>query len=240
MKAFTSASQVTLTDALPAGVSFDAASNTFVLDDLDPAFQSLGAGQTADVAFSFALDDGTIATATLTATGVNDAPVVSGPVTGLSLDDGGIVGGYGLAALLGNARDPDATDKLTVLADPEHPLPEGVSIHETPEIFIPGSFVPGFTIPAHPFTGGGWKGYMVPAQVVPDQIIPDRTIPATFEIDLDPSNDAYKSLADGEHVDVTVHYLISDGTVSVPASAIITVNGVNNAPAVSEIGRAHV
>ena len=68
---------------LPAGVRQTAGANSF--DPNDAAFQRLSAGEVTTITWSYAVPDGHVlvpATATFVVTGVNDAPVVSGPVNG--------------------------------------------------------------------------------------------------------------------------------------------------------------
>jgi VCBS repeat-containing protein len=65
---------------LPAGVTFDAPTNTFKLDSSHAAYQSLAAGKTTTVTVNYGVSDGTVTTATSaswTVTGTNDAPVLA-------------------------------------------------------------------------------------------------------------------------------------------------------------------
>src|SRR4029079_15221054 len=50
---------------------------------------------------------------------------------------------------------------------------------------------------------------------------------------LDPSDAAYQHLAQGQSLDVTVNYRVSDGTATTHASGRFTVSGSNDAPLVS-------
>lgn len=110
--------------SLPAGVRYDAATHSFTLDPADPAFNHLAAGASRTVAVSFGVSDGiatTPASVSWTVTGTNDAPLVSGAVTGAATEDGSPV----TLDALGNASDPDDGATLTVVDLPA--LPAGVS-----------------------------------------------------------------------------------------------------------------
>ena len=98
---------------------------SYSFDPAHAAYQSLAVGATANVVATYtvtdehgATDTGTL---TVTVTGTNDLPVVTGPVTA-SAD-------RGRRAIiidpLANASDPDAGDGLVVI--PVGPLPAGVS-----------------------------------------------------------------------------------------------------------------
>jgi VCBS repeat-containing protein len=66
--------------ALPAGVSYDAASHSFTLDPSHAAYQHLAAGQSTTVTVGYGVSDGlatTAANVSWTITGTNDAPVAS-------------------------------------------------------------------------------------------------------------------------------------------------------------------
>jgi VCBS repeat-containing protein len=111
--------------SLPAGVTYDAATHTFSLDPSNAAYQSLAQGQTTTVSVTYGVSDGTAttgATASWTVTGVNDAPVVSGAVTGNATEDGGAVALNALA----KATDVDGSTTLTVVNVPAS-LPAGVT-----------------------------------------------------------------------------------------------------------------
>ncbi|HVI30714.1 VCBS domain-containing protein [Phenylobacterium sp.] len=108
---------------LPAGVTFDAGSGTFTLDPA--AYQSLAEGETTTVTVAYGVSDGlatTPASVQWTVTGVNDAPVVTGAVSGAATEDGAKV----TLDALQNASDVDAGAVLTVVFDPSG-LPAGVS-----------------------------------------------------------------------------------------------------------------
>ncbi len=96
--------------------------------------QQLNPGQYLTDQFTYAirLGDGTIswATATVQFAGVNDAPVVSGPVSGNAVEDGSTVSLDALA----NASDPDAGATLSVVNVPGT-LPAGVSYGTSTHLF---------------------------------------------------------------------------------------------------------
>lgn len=117
---------------LPAGVTYDAATKTFVLNPADAAYQSLSQGETATVVVTYGVSDGfvtTPASAQWTITGANDAPVVSGAVTGLATEDGAKVTLNGLQ----NASDVDAKDVLVVVSPND--LPAGVTFDAATQSF---------------------------------------------------------------------------------------------------------
>lgn len=108
--------------SLPAGVS--SSGSSFTLDPTDAAYQSLAAGQTTIVTVNYGVSDGTVTTAAAaswTVTGANDAPVVSGAVTGSAIEGGALVS----LAALANASDPDNGAVLSVTGVGS--LPAGVS-----------------------------------------------------------------------------------------------------------------
>ncbi|WP_054772567.1 VCBS domain-containing protein [Methylogaea oryzae] len=110
---------------LPAGVSYDAGTHTFTLNPGNAAYQSLAQGETTTVTVNYSVSDGitsTPATASWTVTGTNDAPVVSGAVTGTATEDGASSSLNALA----NASDVDNNTTLSV-TDVPSTLPAGVS-----------------------------------------------------------------------------------------------------------------
>jgi VCBS repeat-containing protein len=88
--------------------------NALQVDLNDPAFKSLAQNETRNITVSYNVTDefgATVAqTATITITGVNDAPTVSGPVTG-SAQAGAVPSSINLLA---NASDPDTGAVLSV------------------------------------------------------------------------------------------------------------------------------
>ncbi|RDI60975.1 VCBS domain-containing protein [Microvirga subterranea] len=102
---------------LPAGVTYDESTKSFVLDTSNEAYQHLAKGQTDKVSFTYIVSDGkyqTEATATWTITGTNDAPVVSGAVTGVATEDGSA----STLNALANASDKDDGTVLAVVNVP--------------------------------------------------------------------------------------------------------------------------
>jgi len=121
----TTLSVVSVPGALPAGVSYNAGTHSFTLDPSHSAYQSLAAGQTLDVTVNFGVSDGVATTpgsVKFTVTGTNDAPVVTGAVTGSATEDGASVTLNALA----NASDVDAGSTLSVVSVPGT-LPAGVT-----------------------------------------------------------------------------------------------------------------
>lgn len=117
--------QVVDLPALPAGVSFDAATQAFALNPADAAYQALAAGETVVVTVNYGVSDGmatTAASVSFTLTGTNDAPVVSGAVTGAAVEDGAAITLNALA----NAADADHGAVLSVLQVPAE-LPPGIT-----------------------------------------------------------------------------------------------------------------
>src|SRR5439155_1423635 len=91
---------------LPARVTYDAATHTFSLYPSTPAHQSPPIPYTTLFRSSYDVDDGlttTPAHVQWTVTGVNDAPVVTGAVTGAATEDAAVVTLNALA----NASDVD-------------------------------------------------------------------------------------------------------------------------------------
>jgi VCBS repeat-containing protein len=115
---------VSLPSELPAGVTFNSETGTFTLDPGNSAYQSLAAGQQTTVTVAYGVSDGTVTTpasVSWTINGTNDAPVVTGSVSGAAIEDGAPVA---LDALL-NASDVDSA-LLSVVDVPEL-LPAGVT-----------------------------------------------------------------------------------------------------------------
>jgi VCBS repeat-containing protein len=112
--------------SLPAGVTYDEVTKSFVLDPSNKAYQHLAKGQTDKVSFTYIVSDGkydTTASATWTITGTNDAPDVSGVVTGTATEDGFA----SILNALANASDKDDGAALSVVNVPAaEELPPGV------------------------------------------------------------------------------------------------------------------
>ena len=95
---------------------------TYSLNNADPDTHALYVGQVVSDTITVQSEDGTAShVITVTITGTNDAPVVTGPVTGNATEGGGVYTFDPLA----NASDPDAGDGLVVI--PAAVLPAGVS-----------------------------------------------------------------------------------------------------------------
>ncbi|MCS0631582.1 cadherin-like domain-containing protein [Telluria mixta] len=121
----TTLSVVNVPATLPAGVTYDAATHSFSLAPSNAAYQSLAQGQTTTVSVTYGVSDGTAttaATASWTITGTNDAPVVSGAVTGNAAEDGTAV----VLNALARASDADSGATLSVVNVPAM-LPAGVT-----------------------------------------------------------------------------------------------------------------
>src|SRR5689334_13580173 len=121
----TTLSVVNVPASLPAGVTYDAATHSFKLDPSSAAYQHLAAGQAVDVTINYGVSDGiatTGASVNFTVTGTNDAPVVSGTVSGSATEDGSTVTLNALA----NASDIDDSTALSVVNVPGS-LPAGVT-----------------------------------------------------------------------------------------------------------------
>ena len=106
--------QVVGVPALPAGVSYDAATQTFTLDPTHAAYQHLAAGQTAVVTVSYGVSDGiatTPASVSWTVTGSNDDPTTDAVTLAAIAEDSG-ARLITQAELLANAADVDG-DSLT-------------------------------------------------------------------------------------------------------------------------------
>jgi len=109
----------------PAGLSFNA-NGSYSFDPKVGAYDHLKAGATQDVVVSYKATDGTVdsnvQTLTITVTGTNDAPVVTGAMTGTAAED---ASGVTLNALA-NASDVDDARALSVTNLPGT-LPPGVT-----------------------------------------------------------------------------------------------------------------
>ena len=118
---------VDLPATLPPGVTYDADKHSFTLDPADQAYQSLAANETTTVTVRYGVSDGkatTAASVSWTVTGTNDAPVVSGAVTGKATEDGAA----STLDALANAADVDHGSTLQVVNVPDAgTLPPGVT-----------------------------------------------------------------------------------------------------------------
>ncbi|HKX42735.1 MAG TPA: VCBS domain-containing protein, partial [Burkholderiaceae bacterium] len=99
--------------SLPPGVTYDAATHAFTLDPSHAAFQHLAAGEHASVTVNYGVSDGTSTTAASVSwdvVGTNDAPAVTGAVTGSATEDAASVTLNALA----RASDVDTGSTLSV------------------------------------------------------------------------------------------------------------------------------
>jgi VCBS repeat-containing protein len=103
-----------LTKPAPAGFALSA-DGSWTFDPSDAAYQALADGETLVIGVPFSATDGSLSsssTLTLTVTGTNDAPVVSGAITAGTDEDAAPQ----VIDLLAKASDLDTTDVLTVTA----------------------------------------------------------------------------------------------------------------------------
>ena len=95
---------------------------TYTLDNSNPAVQALNVGGTLTDTFTATTVDGTAQVVTITINGANDAPVITGPVTGTVVEAGGVANGTpGTPAATGdlNSADVDNTaDAWTAVSAP--------------------------------------------------------------------------------------------------------------------------
>ena len=107
-----------------AGLTLNA-NGSYSFDPTHAAYQHIAEGATQVVTAYYVVSDGlggsSTSTLTITLTGTNDAPVVSGPILVSATEGGGVYTFDPLA----NASDPDDGDSLSVV--PVGPLPAGVS-----------------------------------------------------------------------------------------------------------------
>ncbi|MBX7134086.1 MAG: VCBS domain-containing protein, partial [Fimbriimonadaceae bacterium] len=226
--------------ALPAGISFDAVSNSFSIDPTHPAFDALSAGEVATVTVNYGVSDGiavTAASATFTITGTNDAPVVTGP------------GMFSVQEDFGVASVAPTSGELEVEA-PEVEVPE-VELHDLAEKDSSGSIVIPNSInllvnASDPDHDANLSVVDLPAELPQgisylhvDPVVTTAgyygattTTPGVDALVIDPTNAAFQSLAEGETITIIVDYAVSDGFVSTPAQAIFTITGTNDAPVI--------
>ncbi|WP_238273376.1 VCBS domain-containing protein, partial [Methylobacterium cerastii] len=107
----TALSVVSIPSTLPAGVTYDEATHSFVLDPANAAYQTLAQGETQTVSVTYAVSDGIAAPVAqsilFTVIGVNDAAVISGNTIGAVVEAGGVAN-----AMPGT---PTATGALTAM-----------------------------------------------------------------------------------------------------------------------------
>ncbi len=273
---------------LPEGVTYNGTTQSFTLDPGHAAYQSLAAGQQSVVQVNYHVFDGVVsspAAVSWTVTGTNDAPVVSGPVTGDATEQGAPV----TLDALKNAYDPDAGTTLSVVNIPNN-LPSGVTYNPLTQTFTldpasaayqalaqgqqttvtvnygvsdgiattPASVLWTVTgtndvpVVSGTVTGEATEdGSLVSLNALANASDPDAgttlsvvNIPSNLPLGvtynplaqtfaLDPASAAYQALAQGQQTTVTVHYGVSDGIATTPASVSWTVTGTNDAPVVS-------
>jgi VCBS repeat-containing protein len=112
--------------ALPAGVTYDAATHKFSIDPSHSSFDSLAAGEHATVVVSYGVSDGIVTTPntiTFTIDGTNDAPVVASALT-YNGDEGHAP--YYLNLLAG-ASDVDHGETATLAVANVHYTVDGVA-----------------------------------------------------------------------------------------------------------------
>ena len=115
--------------ALPPGFNFDADTNSVTFDPTDSFFDSLAEGEVQTLTFDYIIRDENNAevaqTLSVTVTGTNDGPVVTGSVSGAATEGGDAV----MVDLLEGASDIDNGAVLSVLFDDG--LPPGVMVDGT-------------------------------------------------------------------------------------------------------------
>jgi VCBS repeat-containing protein len=114
-----------LPGSLPSGVTYNTLTHSFTLDPANAAFQHLAAGDHTTVTVNYGVTDGTATTAasmSWSIAGTNDAPVVTGAVSGTAAEDASSVTLNALA----NASDADDGATLLVTNLPGS-LPPGVT-----------------------------------------------------------------------------------------------------------------
>jgi len=144
-----------LSRVAPAGLTFNA-DGSFTFDPSDAAYQSLAVGEALDVSFDYQVDDGfggiDTATATITVTGTNDAPVALNE--GINVQEDGFV----LSGEL-DAHDVDG-DGLTFQA--VNDLPAGLTLNSD------GSYQFDPSVSAYQYLAEGQHHLMVVSFVVED------------------------------------------------------------------------
>ena len=126
-------SVVNVPTTLPAGVSYDASTHSFVIDPNVTQYDSLAAGQSVKVTVNYGVSDGTVTiaqTLRFTVNGTNDAPMV-GTVAATATEAGAVV----TIDALTNASDVDTGNVLSVVNVPTT-LPAGVSYDASTHSFV--------------------------------------------------------------------------------------------------------
>jgi large repetitive protein len=193
---------------------------SYQLDNTRAATQSLHKGEEEKDKLTVKSLDGTAKfSIVVKIKGTNDAPVVTGAVTGAAVEDGAAVSLNALA----NASDVDR------YGDDDHDGDHDDDDHdrdddEAGEHHHNGEYWVGM--------GGGLKVVNVPA-TLPAGVTYNA---ATNTFTLDPKVWAYQKLADGETMEVKVLYGISDGYATTPACVKWVVTGTNDGVTITSIG----
>ena len=131
----TTLSVVGLPAALPAGVTYDAASQVFTLAASDAAYQHLARGQSQVVTVAYGVSDGAVTTAasvSWTVTGANDAPVAR-PDAAVVDENASVT-----INVLANDTDVDDGDTRTISAVGPTALGGQVSIVDGKLVYVAG------------------------------------------------------------------------------------------------------
>ena len=204
--------------AAPAGLIFHA-DGSYSFDPTVGAYDHLKAGATQDVVVSYKANDGTadsnVATLTITVTGTNDAPVVSGTVTGNVTEDHATVTLNALA----NAADVDDGATLSVTNLPGS-LPAGVSYDAAAH-----SFTLDPSNAAYQHLAAGQTTDVIITYGVSDGT---ATTPATVKFTVTGTNDAPIAVADvnigNEDTTITGTVAINDSDVDDSTSLSYSLN----------------
>ena len=165
------------TGIVPAGLTMTNSNGSYSFDPANAAYNSLGDGVTQNVAATYTVTDQhgltDTETLTITITGTNDAPVVSGPVL-LSATEGT---GVHTVNPLANASDPDVGDSISVVPGS---LPAGVT-------FVGSSWSTDFEFYA-PGTVVGQQGWTDASPGSPDSVIVDLSGDNVLRLANDPTS----------------------------------------------------
>ena len=204
---------------LPAGVTYDAAAKTFTLNAADTAYQALTAGQSTTVSVAYGVSDGTVTTpasVSWTVTGTNDAPVVSGVVTGAVVEDAAV----STLSARANASDVDAGAVLNVVGVPTT-LPAGVTYDADTQ-----SFTLNPSAAAYQSLGLGQTTTVTVAYGVSDGA---ATTPASLSWTVTGANDGPVAVADvgavSEDATITLNVLSNDTDIDAGDSKTISAVG---------------
>lgn len=205
--------------SLPARVTYDAVAKTFTLNGADTAYQSLTAGQSTTVSVAYGVTDGaatTPASVSWTVTGTNDAPVVSGVVTGAVAEDAAA----STLSARANATDVDAGAVLNVVGVPTT-LPAGVTYDADTQ-----SFTLNPSAAAYQSLGLGQTTTVTVAYGVSDGT---ATTPASVSWTVTGANDGPVAVADvgsvSEDATITLNVLSNDTDIDAGDSKTISAVG---------------